>query len=1035
MASTPAVIKQLLEQLIVSVTGITAEEDPHNFQLCRDFAIRNVKTHTYVDTNPFEVNRRLAGIEERFRIVCKDAVADALHSRLEELKSLNFKWSAEILDLILHLSWKSIDNARLSDLGKLKLPEPPKELNWADIVGDEPLEGGEIWNEFDYGPDGDISSPDAGSETEKDDDQEMAKVTQRKRKIEEEIEEPYKVPFELVTLSVDRGHLQILKGAQYWHVPERVSPEHVDSSLSLDAVSQLWLVSELHAIRETLFMLGGAPCNLYEVGRRTLAQGKDSALVWIDDHKLKKKYALRHASREGFISALRWFAERGTAINRIREFLKRKEEMPTKQSFLAALTDSLAALDQIIVRHESTYVVNGEDHVVSLLQLQQSLESELRPYLALSTIVTSLSKSTVKHSSDHLDHLFTETCLLQSIGDIKSFEFIAKIFFQCLQTYLRPIREWMEFGELSMHDTSFFVKKQASEEDDESGESNLGSLWHKQYTLLKDAQGKVMAPGFVSSAAPTILTTGKSVIFLKHLINYEPHQSVAQDSAHSQLNFDTLYPGGKIDISSLASLAPFDELFSLAFLAWTREMHHSVSAKLRDVLFTKCGLWKTLKALEHVYFGADGAQLGSLAVVIFEKLDKGPLSLVNDSAKAGAGGDRGNDNNLWNDRFVLTELVQSVFGVWDFVDAKRLGVRRVALSKKMAGGPRSVRMLAGIAIEYALPWPILNILHPGSIEVYKAVFTLLLQLRRGKYVLEKLQLKDLRGPAREGFRYRRENGGYIGKTCLQLRHKLLWFVNAVTTYVTYHVLKPRSEGMAKEIQKAGDVDEMVGIHEKFVEEVREEALLGVKLTSLHDAILNILDHSVSFSDWYTQYRAFAVLSASTSTPFRRYPNDSHDLDDDWGGGVSLFGGPAPRILTPSPPPPPPPPMSTFRSRRRRRRETGFGGGAAGAAGMVAVMASDESTSDLDSEVEVDIDLTVPDDPDDDLGKDMDSDVDMDRDDGEVATTAEVESLEAAYGRFRKELERIAEGVEVELGLLRNALRGVSRAGVMPHLEV
>ncbi|KAF8458730.1 hypothetical protein BDZ91DRAFT_785782 [Kalaharituber pfeilii] len=115
---------------------------------------------------------------------------------------------------------------------------------------------------------------------------------------------------------------------------------------------------------------------------------------------------------------------------------------------------------------------------------------------------------------------------------------------------------------------------------------------------------------------------------------------------------------------------------------------------------------------------------------------------------------------------------------------------------------------------------------------------------------------------------------------------------------------------------------------------------------------------------------------------------------------------------------------------RRRQETGIGGGAVVAAERVAVVASDKSTSDFDSEVEMKTPTTIM--P---IWEGPNLGVDMERDDDEVATMAERESLNTVYGSFKKELERIVEGVEVELGLLRNGLSGVSRVQVKPRLDV
>lgn len=824
-------------------------------------------------------------------------------------------------------------------------------------------------------------------------------------------------------------------------------------------MDDLWLVSELHAIRETLFMLNCFPCSLYEVGRRTLLEGKDPYVVWIDTHRLTKKFALRHTSRECFISTLNWFAERGTAINRIREFVKRKEDVPSRQSFLAALAGSLNMLNIILVELESEYVTTeGKAQVVSLLQLQQSLEHKLRPYMTLSSIVIALSKSTFissTHSSEHLDLLFDSACRLQSIGDIGSFEFIAKIFFQCLQTYLRPIRQWMEHGEVHIHDTTFFVRTSKDDDDDNStvtGEPTLSTLWHDQYTLLTDEQESLKAPRFLLSAANTIFITGKSVVFLKRLMDYEIPSDRTNDL---ELDFTTLYPTGR---SNDNSLALFDELFSSAFSEWTRKKHHSVSTRLRDVLLTNCGLWNTLSAMEHIYFGADGAQLSALATAIFEKLDNASGRTSTEKAgsekRARGGRVRRNKDNLWNDRFVLTELVQSVFHGREFVDAKRLGVRRVAVpgvlpntnTYECKDKARSVRQLAGIAIEYALPWPLLNILRPSSMQVYKDVFTLLLQLRRGKYSIEQLQLRDRN--ILEGKRSARKGRGtLVEQLYFHLRHRMLWFVNLVTMYVTIHVLKPRMEMLAEKMPQARDVDEMVKVHDRFVENVAEQALLSDRVSSsstsgfhsvssnkfmgefdrlmtrqmskFHNAILSLLDICIDFTDSHTRY-LFSLITLSTADPQasagnqrlrRPYDSDSdHDLDHH--GGVPLSptspARPPPLSSRLMPPPPPPPPAHRRPHKRPRRYST--------APSIPSSSSEGEDTETLVGESDTDLESILG-------GFDGK---------GKPSKPTTIEELEKQHVARLRELK--VEWDEWML-TLRNGLRGVSRAGVLPHLEI
>ena len=85
--------------------------------------------------------------------------------------------------MLLHLSYRPIDNVKLSDLDGLEPPPPPKELTWEDILADDPLEDGELWDQIDYGRDSDLSSledEEMVDVTEEDD--EMARVTLRRKK-------------------------------------------------------------------------------------------------------------------------------------------------------------------------------------------------------------------------------------------------------------------------------------------------------------------------------------------------------------------------------------------------------------------------------------------------------------------------------------------------------------------------------------------------------------------------------------------------------------------------------------------------------------------------------------------------------------------------------------------------------------------------------------------------------------------------------------------------------------------------------------
>ena len=64
------------------------------------------------------------------------------------------------------------------------------------------------------------------------------------------------------------------------------------------------------------------------------------------------------------------------------------------------------------------------------------------------------------------------------------------------------------------------------------------------------------------------------------------------------------------------------------------------------------------------------------------------------------------------------------------------------------GGPmqdkniaQTVRALDGLLIEYAVPFPLTYIFGPRTMRVYSSIFTLVLQVRRAKSVLERILVR------------------------------------------------------------------------------------------------------------------------------------------------------------------------------------------------------------------------------------------------------------------------------------------------------
>jgi gamma-tubulin complex component 5 len=260
-----------------------------------------------------------------------------------------------------------------------------------------------------------------------------------------------------------------------------------------------------------------------------------------------------------------------------------------------------------------------------------------------------------------LELLYEAVCESQAAGDASSYKYMGDLFFESLQAYLRPVRMWMEEGAISIEDDFFFIQENTEK-------TEASSIWHDRFTLRQAPDGSLLAPKFLHPAGLLILNTGKSIVFLQRL---------------GILRLESLGPEPVLDFDSICSstaqsyLAPFPALFGGAFDDWIRSKHGPSSAILLRHLFNNCQLWRSLNALEEVYFAKDGTRLQELADTIFEKLDSRRIQ-------------------SWNDRYLLSELIQNVFTGSDSVDAGRLSVRTVHTKSS----PRSIKALSSIVIDY-----------------------------------------------------------------------------------------------------------------------------------------------------------------------------------------------------------------------------------------------------------------------------------------------------------------------------------------------
>lgn len=714
----------------------------------------------------------MVGLIEKFHVLNRDDLAKGLESRLEKLNALSNKWTPEILFLLLQLSDQPVKKS--PDFEERERPEYPQAqgLTLADLLVDDPYSDDELWQEASYSS---LSS-------------DLDELEEDHSSHENEQER---------TISNDKGSAS---GKAVFRSASTVRDE--DEALAGLEKLQIWsdsynpptgeqqgsrIISEVNAIRESLLMLHGLPSPLF----RTTVQ---------NDVQYCGENALQDLSGPAVASVFQTLAGLGSPIRKVRHWCKAEHPGALLQRFQSVVERKLIDFDKSIVLLEDIYAAPARSHVVSMIGVCDEVRDRSRSILALANIVLRLPGRKSEQFS-HLELLYDEVCEYQASGEVGIYSYLADVFLQSLETYLRPIRAWMERGELHHTDNFFFIAAQSS-----AGES----VWHDRYVLCKDSAGQLSAPKFIFAASKRILNAGKSIKFLTQL----------------GVNIELTFEEPPLDLKSLggAGITPFSVLFDQLFIEWINSKYKPTSQILKKQLVDVHGLCRCLGALQDIYIFRNGSQLQSFADPIFESL--------------------GRKGGSWNDRFLLAEHARNVFQACKDVDINRLSIRNVSVK----ASSRGIRGLSTFVIDYGvgsskvndvsnifkISWALLNVIRKSSLQVYQALFKFLLQIYRAKFALRKIAL--LRGASQEH------------PLAVALRLEANWFIDTLLSYVVNIVLTPCSQTLFEGIQNAEDVDEMTEIHDEFVTNTHARCLLSKNLGPIQNAILSVLEIAIQFAD-------------------------------------------------------------------------------------------------------------------------------------------------------------------------------------------
>ncbi|KAJ5512438.1 Spc97/Spc98 [Penicillium fimorum] len=566
-------LSTLADALITSVVKISPDQKGSaRFQSLKRRVQGGLRTGSHTRTDQFAVAKQLEGLQEKFQILNRDELAEALHIRLGELESNQNSWLPEILSLLLQLSDRPalLSTVKRPEEGA-KAPEPKETLSWSDLNADgTAFSDDEIWEQVDFA--GDSSDDDVSSVASD------VSLPKHRPHSPTTVDEGYTIPEDVFVPAEDENLVSSLEKAQFWRAENHPSLPQGGGG----ATSRLMTESQL--ARETIFMLQGLPTSIY---------------VYLDDDfRADRRYILAHSSRESLASLLRCFSEIGAKLNNVRCFTKLPQTIPYLQTFCRGLEERLLEFDKVLSEVQCKYLSAGT--TVSLIQLLVDVRQHSHELVLLAEMITKLGKNSTDQPMCCLDLLYNLICMLEALGDETSSQRLAELFFMCFKTYSSSIRLWMESGQVDASDSTFFVRTNRENGD-------LRTLWHDWF-VLDTGHRHQRIPQFLEAGVQKVFTAGKSMVFLRHL-NTPPDIEA--------MRFEDLYS------QDSSVLLPFPALVESAFEKLVDVDHLLSASLLRTELDQQCGLWTSLDALQHVYLAKDMSAVSVVDAKIFELIDRG----------------------------------------------------------------------------------------------------------------------------------------------------------------------------------------------------------------------------------------------------------------------------------------------------------------------------------------------------------------------------------------------------------------------------
>ncbi|CAM9119980.1 unnamed protein product [Ectocarpus fasciculatus] len=454
------------------------------------------------------------------------------------------------------------------------------------------------------------------------------------------------------------------------------------------------------------------------------------------------------------------------------------------QSFAAAVKALLKEFDVLTAQLEAMYKSSELTSIQKLFYLIQPASATLR---ILNRLVLRISDKTGGALLDEL-----QTCL-QEQGDEKLRAMYVSLLQQTSQSFLRMLSDWIFRGEVNDRNAEFMIQENTSFQREALAEDITARFWEGRYTLRRNH-----VPKMFRLHADKILAAGK-------------YLNILRDCASTAAESNALLPAKQVltlDIDGGNSL-----------LRVIEEAHLCSSRLLLSILLDKHHLISHLTSLRRfmlLEYGDFFVQFMDIAETELRQeaqlLAVGRVQLLLQSAVQTSSLASDPHRDDFECTLASLNLIQHLHKIQTAGSSDAAGSDGFSPTQGLKG-------VEALTFEYRVGWPVSIVLSKRIITKYQLLSRLLffckhVELRVLGCWREHQQSKEIRGLRRE----------LSPSHCL--RHRMLHFLQNFVYYMTVEVFSPRSHQLAEDLEAAQDIDEVLVVHEKFLDLCLKECLLN-----------------------------------------------------------------------------------------------------------------------------------------------------------------------------------------------------------------